>query len=130
MAPGLVLLLQAKSLPMASTNQLPNLPAVGAGYNAARSGRNRSMPGDTAGDTPGDTPADAPVDTPVDTPVETAVVPSVTKGHRFLQENMHYFCSVFEIRFYEKLLLKFSKYGNIWQHYFSKGFYPYFCQFC
>ena len=63
---------------MASTNPMPNPPAVGAGYNAARSGRSGSVPGDT----PGDTPADAPVDTPGDTPVETAIVPSVPKGSR------------------------------------------------
>ena len=78
LAPGLaiLLLLQAKLLPMASTNPMQNPPAVGAGYNAARSGRNGSVPGDT----PSDTPADAPVDTPADTPVETAIVPSVPKG--------------------------------------------------
>ena len=32
--------IQAKSLPMASTNPMPNPPAVGAGYNAARKGSN------------------------------------------------------------------------------------------
>ena len=53
---------------------MPNPPAVGAGYKAARSGRNGSVPGDT----PGDTPADAPVDTPV----ETAIVPSVPEGSK------------------------------------------------
>ena len=71
MAPGLAIhLLQAKSLPMASANPTPNGPAVGAGYNAARSRSNGSVPGDT----PGDTPAD--------TPVETAIVPSVPEGFR------------------------------------------------
>ena len=79
LAPGLASqVFEAKSLPMASTNPMSNPPAVGAGYNAARSGRNGSVPGDT----PGDTPADAPVDTPVDTPVETAIVPSVPKRSR------------------------------------------------
>ena len=61
---------------------MPNPPAVGAGYNAARSGRNGSVPGDTPGDTPADALVDAPGDTPGDTPVETAIVPSVPKGSR------------------------------------------------
>ena len=79
LAPGLaILLLQAKSLPMASTNPMPNAPAVGAGYKAARSGRNGSV----SGDIPADAPVDAPVDTPVDTPIDTAIVPSVPEGSR------------------------------------------------
>ena len=79
LAPGLaILLFQAKSLPMASTNPMPNPTAVGAGYNAARSGRNGSVPGDT----PADAPFDTPVDTPVDNPVGTAIVPSVPKGSK------------------------------------------------
>ena len=68
--------IQAKSLPMASTNPMPNPPAVGAGYNAARGGSKAVVPGDTPGDAPGDAPADVPVDTPVDTPFDTAIVPS------------------------------------------------------
>ena len=63
--------IQAKSLPMASTNPMPNPPAVGAGYNAARKGSNGAVPGGTPGDAPGDVPVDAPGDTPFD----TAIVP-------------------------------------------------------
>ena len=80
LAPGLaIVLLQGKPLSMASTDQLSNPPAVGAGYNAARKG-STDVPGDDPGDTPADAPADAPVGTPVDTPVETPIVLSVPKG--------------------------------------------------
>ena len=84
MAPGLAsLVFEAKSLPMASTNPMPNPPAVGAGYNAARGASKAVVPGDTPGDAPGDAPADVPVDVPIDapfdTPFDTAIVPSVLK---------------------------------------------------
>ena len=69
--------IQAKSLPMASTNPMPNPPAVGAGYNAARGGSKAVVPGDTPGDAPADVPVDTPVDIPFDTPFDTAIVPSV-----------------------------------------------------